>query len=78
MLTGRRGFLIDGDQPQTLRASASDTAEAVAILKPGVVGRLLSCPAGTDWCQVEAKTYKGWLPRTAFYGTLPSETVAAP
>jgi SH3-like domain-containing protein len=78
MLTGRRGFLIDGDQPQTLRASASDTAEAVAVLKPGVVGRLLSCPAGTAWCQVEAKTYKGWLPRTGFYGTLPDEAVAAP
>ncbi len=75
MLTGRRGFLIDGDQPQTMRAAPNDTAAPVAILKPGVVGRLLSCPAAGDWCQVSVKTYSGWLPRTAFWGTLPSETV---
>jgi SH3-like domain-containing protein len=75
MLTGRRGFLIDGDQPQTMRAGPSDTAAAVAVLKPGVVGRLTSCPAAGDWCQVSVKTYAGWLPRTAFWGTLPSETV---
>jgi SH3-like domain-containing protein len=75
MLTGRRGFLIDGDQPQTMRAGPSDTAAAVAILMPGVVGRLVACPAAGDWCQVSVKTYSGWLPRSAFWGTLPSETV---
>jgi SH3-like domain-containing protein len=75
MLTGRRGFLITGDQPQTLRSAANDTSPAVAILKPGVVGRLLSCPAGTDWCQAEVKTYKGYLNRAAFWGALPGEAV---
>ncbi len=75
MLTGRRGFLIDADQPQTMRAGPSETAAPVAVLKPGVVGRLMSCPAAGDWCQVSVKTYSGWLPRTAFWGTLPSETV---
>jgi SH3-like domain-containing protein len=76
MLTGRRGFLINADQPQTMRATPADTAAAVAILKPGVVGRLLTCPAANSWCQVEVEGYRGWLPRTAFWGTLPDETVA--
>jgi SH3-like domain-containing protein len=76
MLTGRRGFLINADQPQTMRATPADTAAAIAILKTGVVGRLLTCPAANSWCQVEVEGYRGWLPRTAFWGTLPDETVA--
>jgi SH3-like domain-containing protein len=75
MLTGHRGFLIDGSQPQTLRAAAADTAAPVAILQPGVVGRLLRCPTETAWCEVSVKGYTGWLARTQFWGTLPDEVV---
>ncbi len=75
-LAGKRTLVITGTEERTLRAEANDSAEPVAILKPGVVGRLRSCDAGADWCQVEAGGYRGWLQRSAFWGTSPGEAVA--
>jgi SH3-like domain-containing protein len=75
-LTGRRGFVVTGTEPRTLRSDASDSADAVAVLKPGVVGRLKSCAAGADWCQVQVQEYRGWLKRSDFWGADPGETVA--
>ncbi|MDR3537177.1 MAG: SH3 domain-containing protein [Acetobacteraceae bacterium] len=73
-LTGRRTFIVtDGDA--TLRQDASDTSSAVAILKPGVIGRIRSCQAGADWCQVQTADYRGYLKRTQFWGTQPGEAV---
>jgi SH3-like domain-containing protein len=60
---------------QTMRSDPSDTAAAVAILKPGVIVRLRSCEATSDWCQVSVQDYRGWLRRTQFWGTLPGEAV---
>lgn len=75
-LTGRRTFVITGTDPRTVHADASDDSEAVAVLKPGVVGRIKSCDANAGWCQVTAAGYRGWLPRTAFWGADPGEVVA--
>jgi SH3-like domain-containing protein len=74
-LTGKRTLVITGTEERTLRAEANDSAEPVAVLKPGVVGRVRSCAAGADWCEVEAGGYRGWLPRTVFWGTDPGEAV---
>ncbi len=60
---------------QTMRSDPSDTASAVAILKPGVIVRLRSCEETSDWCQVSVQDYRGWLRRTQFWGTLPGEAV---
>lgn len=57
------------------RAPQKD-AHAVAILRHGVVGKLLRCPAASDWCEVNVKGYKGWLERNSVWGVLPGETVA--
>jgi SH3-like domain-containing protein len=74
-LSGRRSFVVTGADA-TLRHDPQETAAAVAILKVGVIGRLRSCAAGADWCQVQVGDYRGYLPRSAFWGTLPSEVVA--
>ncbi|HEY7579089.1 MAG TPA: SH3 domain-containing protein [Acetobacteraceae bacterium] len=74
-LTGRRSFIITGGDA-TLRRDPRDTAAAVAILKAGVVGHLRSCQAGSNWCQVQAGDYRGYLKRNQFWGTLPDEVVA--
>jgi SH3-like domain-containing protein len=73
-LTGRRNFIV-GKVEAMLRADASDTAAAVAILKPGVIGRIRSCPASSDWCNVQTGSYRGYLHRTAFWGLLPGEII---
>jgi SH3-like domain-containing protein len=74
-LTGRRTFVITGTDDRTLRADASDTADAVATLKPGVVGRIRSCAAGNAWCQVQVQDYRGWLKRSDFWGADPTEAI---
>ncbi len=75
-LTGRRTFVITGTDARTIRAEASDSAAAVAILKPGVVGRVRSCDANAAWCQVQVGDYRGWLARADFWGTDAGEVVA--
>jgi SH3-like domain-containing protein len=74
-LTGRRSFIIAGGDA-TLRREAQDSATAVAILKPGVVGHIRACQANSNWCQVQAGEYRGFLKRTQFWGTSPNEVVA--
>lgn len=74
-LSSRRTIMVTGDAAQSLRSAARDDAALVAKLEPGVVGRLRSCQAASDWCQVQVKEYKGWMRRKAFWGTLPGEAV---
>jgi SH3-like domain-containing protein len=73
-LVGRRTFVSIGVE-QVIRSSAEDTASAVARLKPGVIGRIRSCDAKADWCQVQVGEYRGWLKREAFWGTYPGEAI---
>lgn len=73
-LTGRRSFIVEKAEA-TLRADASDVASAVAILKPGVIGRIRSCEASSDWCNVQSGSYRGYLRREQFWGALPREAV---
>ncbi|MBV9758416.1 MAG: hypothetical protein JO047_15320 [Alphaproteobacteria bacterium] len=73
-LTGRRSFIVLGT-PRDLRDKPEDGAAAVARLKPGVVGRILHCDAGADWCRVEVNDYRGWLKRDEFWGTLKGEAI---
>jgi SH3-like domain-containing protein len=73
-LMGRRSFIVQKSDA-TLRSDASDTASAVAILKPGVIGRIRSCAASSDWCDVQTGSYRGYLRRETFWGLLPDEAV---
>lgn len=74
-LMGRRDFLVTGAE-RVLHERPQETARAVAILKPGVVGRIRACDAGSEWCRVQVGTYHGWLRRSDFWGVLPNEVVA--
>jgi SH3-like domain-containing protein len=73
-LTGRRGFVVKGAE-RVLRRSASEDAGAVAVLKPGVVGRIRSCEAGKAWCEMQVGEYRGWLKRDDVWGIYPGEAV---
>ena len=73
-LTGRRDFYIAG-QPATLRADPKGDARAVAVLQPGVIGRIRSCEAVAVWCRAQVDGYSGWLLRSAMWGALPDETI---
>jgi len=74
-LVGHRSFVTVGSEDHVLRSDAADTADPVAILKPGVVGRIRACEAGKDWCQVQVQDYRGWLKRSDVWGTDPAEAI---
>ncbi|HSU06608.1 MAG TPA: SH3 domain-containing protein, partial [Acetobacteraceae bacterium] len=73
-LVGRRDLIVTGGQ-QTLRVEAKDDARPVAVLEPGVIGRIRSCDANAAWCRVQVGEYRGWLPRAAFWGTAAAEPI---
>lgn len=73
-LSGRRVFVVIR-QAATLRRRAADDAEVVARLAVGVMGRIRSCAQDSAWCEVQAGDYRGFLPRTAFWGTYRNEPI---
>ena len=54
---------------------AADDAGAVAVLRPGVVGRVRGCAAGASWCEVRVGEHRGWIQREGLWGISPGETV---
>jgi SH3-like domain-containing protein len=73
-LMGRRTFIIQKSDA-ILRSEPRDDGSPVAILKTGVIGRIRSCEAASDWCQLQAGSYRGYLRREQFWGTFPHEAV---
>jgi SH3-like domain-containing protein len=73
-LMGRRSFIVQPSDA-TLRSEARESASVVAILKSGVIGRIRSCGAASDWCEVQAGSYRGYLRRDQFWGAFPNEAV---
>ena len=69
----RTGVVIGGEQ--TLRREARDDAAPVALLKPGVIVRLRTCDAASDWCQTQIQDYRGWMKRSEVWGILPGEGI---
>ncbi len=69
----RTGVVIGGEQ--VLRRDPRDDAAPVARLKPGVIVRLRSCDAASDWCQTQVQDYRGWIKRNEVWGILPGEAI---
>lgn len=74
VLTSRRTLIVRGGE-QVLRRSPDPAAQPVARLESGVVGTIRACEAASDWCQVQAGSYRGYLPREAFWGVYRDEAV---
>jgi SH3-like domain-containing protein len=73
-LAGRRSFLVLGAE-RRMRGKPDDEASLVALLKPGVVGHIMHCDAGSDWCRVQVDEYRGWLKRQEFWGSFNGEAI---
>ena len=73
-LVGHRSFVVKGAEA-VLRRAPDEAADAVARLKPGVVGRIRACAAAAAWCEVQVEDYRGFLRREQFWGTFPGEAV---
>ncbi len=73
-LSGRRTAIVVGSE-RVLRQAAGETAGPVAKLEAGVILRLRSCEAKSDWCQVVVGDYRGFLKRNEIWGVLPGEVI---
>ncbi len=69
----RTGVVVGGEQ--VLRSDPKPDATAVAKLKPGVIVRLRSCEATSDWCQAQVQDYRGWIRRVDVWGIFPGEAI---
>lgn len=72
MLSSRRMVVVIGEQRRLLNAP-DETAPALALVDPNVVGRLLDCPRGRAFCKVAFASYQGWLRRDSLWGIYPGE-----
>ncbi len=75
LLASRRTFLVQGEE-RALRRRAEENADPVALLKPGVVGQIRSCAAGSTWCAVRVGEYRGFIRRDEVWGVGAQETIA--
>ncbi|MBX9700136.1 MAG: hypothetical protein K2X74_11915, partial [Acetobacteraceae bacterium] len=75
LLTSRRSFLVPAGAERVLRRRPEEGATEVARLRPGVVGRLRKCEAGSTWCEVQVGDYRGWLKRAEIWGVAADEAV---
>jgi SH3-like domain-containing protein len=76
-LTGRRMIIVKGEVG-TLRSDPSPTANPVAHIEPGVIGKLMECPVPGDWCRIEVDDIRGWIHRGEVFGVYPAEAYPAP
>ena len=73
-LTERRTAVVTGSE-RVLRQAANETTGPVAMLKPGVILRLRSCEATSEWCQAQIGDYRGYIKRSEIWGVLPGEVI---
>lgn len=74
MLTNKRSIVVTGEL-RTLRARPDPDSRALARIEGSVIGRLKSCPKGSDWCKVDIGTAEGWLRRSDLWGVYADEEV---
>ncbi|HVO03586.1 MAG TPA: SH3 domain-containing protein [Candidatus Cybelea sp.] len=72
LLSSKRTAIVI-DSRRTLHAEPDADSRAVALVDPGVIGKLIECK--TEWCRLSFKGYEGWLKRGEFWGVYPNETV---
>lgn len=74
MLSGAR-TLITLQGEHLLFRDGEIGAEPIARIGGGVIGRLLVCPPESAFCQTNIGGFRGWLPRSGFWGLYPQETM---
>ncbi|MBI5162719.1 MAG: SH3 domain-containing protein [Magnetospirillum sp.] len=74
MLSPRRMMVVVGS-PRSLRSADADTAEPMAVVEPGVLGRLVQCPRNRDFCRIEFGRFQGWLRRDEMWGVYRGEWI---
>jgi len=74
--SGRRTAVVapwSKEDTLPMRAAAGSSAQVVARVEPGVLGRIASCD-GT-WCQMQISEFSGWIPQESLWGAYVGEII---
>jgi SH3-like domain-containing protein len=71
LLSPDRWGVVTGPYSRTVRQRPRKNSPVVLFAEPGVQGRLLSCRE--EWCEIEVRGRRGWLPRGLLWGVYPDE-----
>lgn len=74
MLSTRRTVIVS-DGVHALHDEPDGTSPAVAKAEQGVIGKLLECPRGSQWCRIELGGIRGWMERLTLWGVYTNEVV---
>jgi len=58
---------------EKLYKQPDETAEIVAQVESGVIGRVKTCDG--QWCRLEIKGYSGWIQQQLLWGVYPGEKI---
>jgi SH3-like domain-containing protein len=72
LLSGSRNVLITNTVRNLMSDPTADSS-VVAQLQPGVIAALTRCPS--DWCEVKAGGYRGWVRRDWIWGLEAEEVI---
>ncbi len=70
LLSGVRTAVVIG-QDAVLRSRPSEEARERARVEINVTATLLECQL--DWCRLNVRGHKGWLPKSVLWGVAPDE-----
>lgn len=68
----RHALILEEDRMMNKPTSDSKT---VAIVQKGTIGRILKCPAKSDFCMLDFNGVRGWMRKSLFYGVYPDEVI---
>jgi len=73
LLSGKRHALITEEKGVVALKKPLIDAQSVAFLEQNVVAKIEQC--ASDWCQVEASGFKGWIERKSLWGVYEGEQI---
>ncbi len=68
LLSSNRTMVVIGTE-RIIKKASSEKSRTVARVEAGVFGKLLECPAASEFCKIKINEYEGWLKRGSFWGT---------
>ncbi len=72
LLSGQRTAMINKEQ-QYLYRDPDETSNVLLLAKKGVIGDILECEV--NWCKLQIKSRKGWVPKTSLWGVYTQEFI---
>ncbi len=72
LLSGKRTVLITNDNTPIM-ALPEENSKILALAEAKIIGTVLKCEL--HWCEIEVKTFNGWVHKNNLWGVDPDEVI---